>query len=353
MGAAIALRGDYDSADLRRLAKKTKDAGQSRRLLVVAGIYDGDTRTEAARNGCVGVQVIRDWVLHFNADGPEGLIDGKACGQPPKLNDEQRKALAQMVKDGPVLEIHGVVRWRLKDLALWIYEEYHISLDETTVGRTLKALGFAKILARPHHYGQDEFAIEDFKKNIQSELAKIRNKLLANTAIEFWWQDEARVGQKTKLTRRWALRGTRPRAPKDQRTKSAYIFGAICPERGVGAALVLPDCNSQAMQWHLNEISSQVTPRAHAIVFVDRAAWHTTDKLIIPSNITLLPLPPRSPELNPVENIWQYMRDNWLSNCIFQSYDEIVALCCEAWNKLIDQPSKIMSIGKRQWVHGY
>ena len=107
------------------------------------------------------------------------------------------------------------------------------------------------------------------------------------------------------------------------------------------------------MQWHLDEISSQVTPGAHAVLILDQAGWHTTDKLDIPSNITLLPLPPRSPELNPVENIWQFMRDNWLSNRIFESYKQIVTLCCEAWNKLIDQPRKIMSIGRRQWAHGF
>jgi len=107
------------------------------------------------------------------------------------------------------------------------------------------------------------------------------------------------------------------------------------------------------MQWHLDEISSQVTPGAHAVLILDQAGWHTTDKLDIPSNITLLPLPPRSPELNPVENIWQFMRDNWLSNRIFDSYEQIVTLCCEAWNKLIDQPWKIMSIGRRQWAHGF
>ena len=115
----------------------------------------------------------------------------------------------------------------------------------------------------------------------------------------------------------------------------------------------LPRCNTQAMQWHLEEISSQVSPGAHAILIVDRAGWHTTGKLDIPTNITLLPLPPKSPELNPVENIWQFMRDNWLSNRIFNSFDEIVAICCEAWNRLIDQPWKIMSIGLRKWAHGY
>ncbi len=175
----------------------------------------------------------------------------------------------------------------------------------------------------------------------------IRSGLAANTAIEIWWQDEARVGQKTKLTQRWAPRGSRPTAPKDQRTKSAYIFGAICPERGVGAGLVLPRCNTEAMQWHLDEISSRVTPGAHAALILDRAGWHTTGKLTVPSNITLLPLPPRSPELNPVENIWQFMRDNWLSDRVFKSYDDIVNLFCEAWNRLINEPWTITSISSR------
>ena len=184
-------------------------------------------------------------------------------------------------------------------------------------------------------------------------MAAIRAGLPSGTQIELWWQDEARVGQKNKITRRWAKRGTRPRAPQDQRTKSAYIFGAICPARGVGAALVLPRCNTLAMQWHLDEISSQVAPTAHAVLLLDRAGWHTTKKLTIPSNITLLHLPPRAPELNPVENVWQFMRANWLSNRVFKSDDQIVALCCEAWNRLIDQPWKIISIGRRKWAHEF
>src|ERR1700720_1391600 len=125
-------------------------------------------------------------------------------------------------------------------------------------------------------------------------------------------KDEARVGQKNKITRRWAKRGTRPSAPHDQRTASAYIFGAICPANGKGAGLVLPSCNSEAMALHLEEISLAVAPDAHALVLLDQAGWHVSKKLPIPDNITLLPLPPKSPELNPVENIWQFMRDKYV-----------------------------------------
>ena len=164
MGSAISLREDSDGAALRRIAKATKDAAQSRRLLALAEIYDGGRRMDAARIGGVGLQIIRDWVLRFNSQGPSGLIDRKARGPLCKLDDSQRRALAAIVESGPIPAVHGVVRWRLKDLALWIYEEFRISLDESTVSRELAALGFCKISARPRHYAQNEPAIEDFKK---------------------------------------------------------------------------------------------------------------------------------------------------------------------------------------------
>ena len=153
------------------------------------------------------------------------------------------------------------------------------------------------------------------------------------------------------MTRRWARRGTRPSAPHDQRTAWAYIFGAICPEKGKGAGLVLPYCDTQAMTDQLEEIRQAVAPGAHAVLLVDQAGWHSTPKLKVPDNITLVLLPPRSPELNPMENTWQFVRDNWLSDRIFASYDDIVGHCCEAWNKLVDQPWTIMSIGLRDWAN--
>lgn len=193
--------------------------------------------------------------------------------------------------------------------------------------------------------------LRPLKKGFPAELAAIREKLAPGTEVEIWWQDEARVGQKNTITRRWAQRGTRPRAPRDQRTRSAYIFGAICPEKGKGAGLVMPWCNTHAMQAHLDEIRTLVAPNAHAVVLLDQAGWHLSNKLNLPDNITLLPLPPRAPELNPVENVWQFMRDNWLANRVFKSHDDIVNHCCYAWNTLTDQPWRIMSIGMRQWAH--
>ena len=135
MGKAISLREDFDGSALRRLSRMTRSANQARRLLALAEIYDGGSRSAAARIGGVGLQIVRDWVLRFNASGPDGLLDGKAPGPRSRLNDAQRQALVDIVEQGPIPAIHVVVRWRLIDLVQWLYDEFAVSLDETTVSR--------------------------------------------------------------------------------------------------------------------------------------------------------------------------------------------------------------------------
>ena len=353
MAKAIALRTDHGADELRRLARASRDAAQTRRLLALAAIQDGASRTEAARIGGVGLQIVRDWVLRFNAEGPAGLVDRKAPGKPPQLTSEQRASLAQAVEAGPEPELHGVVRWRLVDLARWLRDEFGVSLSRQTLGRELRRMGFRKLSAPPAGSRAGPRGAGGVQKNLPAELAAIRARLPEGVAIELWWQDEARVGQKNGITRRWARRGTRPRAPHDQRTQWAYIFGAICPAKGKAAGLVMPYANTEAMQAHLAEISAAVDPGAHAVLILDQAGWHISTQLVVPENVTLLPLPPRSPELNPLENIWQYMRENWLSNRVFEGYDDIVAHCCDAWNRLVAEPARITSIGFRAWAHGF
>lgn len=164
MGAAIRLRSDYSADDLRRLARASDDAAQTRRLLALAMIYEGRSRSMASKTGGVGLQIIRDWVLRFNAHGPEGLHDRKAPGKTPLLTAEQRAALGRTVEAGPTPYLDGVVRWRLVDLVQWLREEFEVSVSRQTVGRELHAMGFRKLSARPRHYAQDTEAIEDFKK---------------------------------------------------------------------------------------------------------------------------------------------------------------------------------------------
>ena len=172
----------------------------------------------------------------------------------------------------------------------------------------------------------------------------------AGNPVEVWFQDEARVGQQGTLTRIWARRGTRPRALRDRRFTWAYLFGAVCPARGIGAALVLPAVNIEAMNMHLIEIGKRVSPGAIALLIVDCAGWHSSPKLVVPENIVLLKLPPYAPELNPAENIWEYLRGNTLSHQLWETYEAIVDACCDAWNGLMRAPEIIRSIATREWA---
>lgn len=168
--------------------------------------------------------------------------------------------------------------------------------------------------------------------------------------IEIWHQDEARVGQKGTLTRIWARKGTRPRKPQDTRYEWAYIFGAVCPARATGAAIVMPYADTDAMNEHLAVIATHISKGAHGVVVLDGAGWHTSKGLVVPSNLTLITQPPFAPELNPVENIWEYLRKNKLAIRIYENYQDIVDACCKAWNQLMEIPSRITSITTREWA---
>jgi hypothetical protein len=163
---------------------------------------------------------------------------------------------------------------------------------------------------------------------------------------------EQGIAQKISITCPWARRGTRPSALQDQRYASTYIFGAVCLQDCKGTALVLPFCYTAGMNLHLAEISITVSPGKHAMLLLDQAGWHLSADVAVPGTITLLPLPPSCTELNVMENVWQFMRDNWLSNRAFCDHDDIVAHCCHYWKCLVDQPWRIMSIGLRDWAHG-
>jgi transposase len=160
----IPLRSDFDAAALRRLARKPNNAPLARRLLALAAIYDGAPRAEAAQIGGVTRQIVRDWVVKFNALGPDGLIDRKPPGLHSRLNDTHRAALVAIIEQGPIPAIHGVVRWRLVDLIQWLWEELRIPISKQTLSREVRALNYRKLSARPRHHAKSEAEVDAFKK---------------------------------------------------------------------------------------------------------------------------------------------------------------------------------------------
>ena len=170
---AVPLRADFDARWRALLGKEERRTDHRRGgFMALAVIYEGATRTEAAKIGGVTLQIVRDWVLKFNAHGPDGLIDRKAPGQPPRLNDEHRAALAAIIESGPIPAIHGVVRWRIVDLCQWVWEEFRVVVAKQTLSRELRAMGYRKLSARPRHHAQAEGAIEDFK-NLSPAAARL------------------------------------------------------------------------------------------------------------------------------------------------------------------------------------
>jgi transposase len=166
MGRAIAVRADYTSEEVRRLAKRAKDAGQARRLLAIAAVLDGASREEAAKIGGMDRQTLRDWVIRFNEQGPEGLVNKPSPGAPGKLTDDHKAFLVRLIDEGPIPAIHGVVRWRACDLIMQLHEEFGLSVSDDTIYRALKELGFSHVSARPKAYKQDPDAMEAFKKTL-------------------------------------------------------------------------------------------------------------------------------------------------------------------------------------------
>ena len=239
--------------------------------MAIAAALDGATPEGRRGTRRHGSAALRDWVIRFN-ERPDGLINKSSPGAPGKLTGEHKALLAGLVEDSPIPAMDGVVRWRACDLIMRLRREFGISVSDDTVYRALKDLGFSQSERRAE--GPTSRMPRPWSsKKLPARVADVRTKLAPGTPIEVWCQDDAGRPE-DKLTYRWARKGSRPRAIHDQRTQSTYLFGAVCPERGAGAALVLPACNSEAMQLHLDEIATKVTyaPGAHAIVLLIKPA---------------------------------------------------------------------------------
>jgi transposase len=352
MGKAIEITRDESSAaELRVLASSTRDGRVVRRMLALALVLEGESREEAAQLNGMDRQTLRDWVHRYNAEGVAGLYPRAIPGRPGTLTDEQKAEVRAMVLSGPDPEIDGVVRWRCADLRDAIAARWSVTLHVRRVGRLLEWLKMTRLQPLPFHPKKDAVAQEDFKQKFPSLVAEALPASAAGKPIEIWLQDEARVGQKGSLEYIWGPIGSRPPMVRDNRHDSAYLFGAICHERKVGAAIIMPTVNAEAMTEHLKEISVQVASGAHAVVVCDGAGWHQQgERLGVPDNITLLPQPPYSPELNPMENIWDYLRGNKLSARVWNSYEAILDACRDAWLFLVTDLKRIDSIARRSWA---
>src|SRR3954465_7564406 len=354
-------RKELGAVELRREARRCRDTAASRRMLALALVLEGASREEAARAAGMDRQTLGGRGHPHHEEGLTGLRDRPRSGRRPRLTPEQEAELVTAVEQGPDPDRDGVVRWRRVDLQALIEARFAVRLHARSVGKVLRRLGGACPPAggaRPGGPPVGQAEAPEGRRGgpggVQKSFAELVREALPEHArgkpVEVWFQDEARVGQQGTLTRVWARRGTRPRAPRDRRYAWAYLSGAVCPERAIGAGLVLPYVDTAATGLHLAEIGRHVAPGAHAVVVLDGAGWHGAGALPVPENLPLLPLPRYSPELNPVENVWEYLRQNKLGLRVWPDYDAIVATCGEAWRWLVAAPAGLASIPRREWA---
>ena len=348
----LAIRSDLSAEDLRRFAKLEPDARVARRLLALANALDGMDRATAAKLAGMDRQTLRDWVIRYNAGGVEALADDWGNGRPCRLDEGEQAVLKAIVLRGPDREKNGISAWRVRDLRQIVEDRFGVRYAESGLTRLLHALDLSWQTPRPQHPKADEAAQEAFRRKFWRVQQRVAAEHVGKDVdrIEIWFQDEARVGQKGRVTRRWYQRGERPRMRKDQGYRSAYIFGAVCPERDTGVALVLPRASTEGMNQLLAELSSQVPPRTHAMVLIDNASWHVSDEVIVPANLTLVPLPPYSPELNAIERVWECLRERYLSGCVFPTAEAVVDACCSVWNALLTETGRIRSLTDFEWA---
>lgn len=295
----------------------------------------------------VGERTVRSWLMSFVEFDYEGLIERIGRGRKPRLssNEEER------FKDELDLlqESRSGGRIVAQDIKDFLADKFDCNYSISGVYALLDRLNIVWISGRSKHPKHSEEAIKQFKETFPEELEKIQLNYSDNK-IEVWWQDESRIGQQGSLSRVWAAKGTRPRVIRQKQFISTYIFGAVCPSKDKGCGLILPEANTGMMQIHLDMISENIDEKCIGLILMDRASWHTTEALLIPENIRLMPLPPYSPELNPMEQVWQQLRKIKLSNTCFENYEHIVNTCCEAWNTFCDEEGNIHRLCSRDWA---
>lgn len=349
----VPVRQDKSPQELRLSVKGATDGKAVQRILGIALVLDGRARGEAASLVGLDPQTLARAVEHYNAEGVAGLTDRTSPGRPPKLTRAQSAELKRMVLAGPADREHGCPEFKVRHIVDLVKDKWGICISPETARTRLHAMNLVHLVCRPKHHQADPVVQAAFKENFPTALAKIKNDHPKAQHIEVWVQDETRVGQKGKIGRRWAEKGSNPTTPVHGGFKSVWLFGAFCAERDVGAALVVEAVSTAAMNAHLAIISQAVLPNDHAAVLVDGAGFHAQSKdLVVPSNMTLVTLPAHSPELNPAEGVWEFLKNGDLMHRLYRTVNEIIDRCCSTWNSLANETGRIRSLCSYPWLMG-
>lgn len=329
-------------AELKRWARAEKDVRLAKRMQMVVLAIEGFTAPAIAMSLGSSRRSCQYWVQQFNERGLEGLLDKPGRGKPPLLTPEEQERLKERIAGGPMPE-DGVCTFRGKDIQRILEAEFGKVRTLNTVYYLLHQMGYSSLMPRPRHRKADPEAQEAF----QRELPEMINKVARNhpkKRLRIYFQDESRFGQQGTLTRVWAPTGSRPAAVRQTQYDYLWVIGAVCPETGQAEGLLSPRLDTEIINIFLKQFSSTLADDEQAVMIWDGAGFHRAGHLEVPENVSLIALPPYSPELNPIENLWHYLKSHHWSNRIHEDYNYLLDAAQSAWKKVCLVPEMIQTI---------
>jgi transposase len=321
-------------SELKLLEREERDAGRSKRLRIIILALEGWTAPAVAMSVGLSRRICQRWVQRYNAEGLAGLDDQRGGPQlPPPLSSEQEQQFRERIEAGPVSE-DQVSTLRGKDLQRILATEFGVMRSLASVYHLLHRLGYSYLRPRPQHRRADPVVQERFVQELPHQLSAIATAH-PGKQIRVYFEDEARFGQQGTLTNVWAQRGTRPTAVRQTEYGYLWVLGAVCPATGRAEGLLSPRLNTGVINTFLEQFSQTLGPEEHAVLIWDGAGFHTSKAVKTPSNVTLLRLPAYSPELNPVENLWHYLKSHFWSNRSYDDYEALEEAAIAAWRTAV------------------
>lgn len=328
--------------ELKRLERIEKDADRSKRLRIVILGIEGWTAPAVAMAVGLSRRICQRWVARYNDEGLTGLDDRRGRESQLPISPEEQAALRERIEAGPTDE-DEVCSLRGKDFQRILAQEFGVMRSLPAVYWLLHRLGYSYLRPRPRHRKADPQVVEAFKLSWPERIKAI-TKEHPGKRLRVYFQDESRFGQQGTTTNVWAERGSRPTAVRQTEYQYLWVLGAVCPETGHAEGLLSPQLNTKIVNTFLELFSPTIPDDEHAVMVWDGAGFHTSGALVVPDNITLVKLPPYSPELNPIENLWHYLKSHYWSNRAYADYEALEAAAMTAWRKAVLDEDLVKSI---------
>jgi transposase len=333
MEVVMHVEGHLSLSELKRLERCEKDADRARRLRIVILGMEGWTAPAVGMAVGLSRRVCQTWVARYNAAGLDGLEDQRGSYERMTLTAQQEAELIERIETGP-REDDLVCSLRGQDFQQILANEFGVQRSLAAVYHLLHRLGYSYLRPRPRHRKADPQAIADFKQQWPERLAEVSAQH-PDKRLRVYFQDESRFGQQGTTTAVWARTGSRPTAVRQTEYEYLWVIGAVCPETGHAEGLLSPKLNTEMINVFLSQFAATLPADEHAVMVWDGAGFHRSGQLAVPQNITLIQLPPYSPELNPIENLWHYLKSHFWSNRSYEDYDALESAAIAAWRTAV------------------